>query len=1161
MANISGFNAKTKSLIKYPNLHSAIRPVPHSIDVPVPKFTNLDFISEIDDCETRDSLIREDEDFIPCVLSRSNSPQLFNQSELNDLARDLDLPKESAELLGSRLKEKNLLLPETKFYSYRNREIEFLKYYIMEDGFVFCHDVSPIVNALGCPYVPNDWRVFIDSSQQSLKCVLLHNGNKFSSIPIGHSPLVDPLKILLPPLHIKLGLMKQFVRALDKEGNCFKYITEKFYYLSDEKRKVGIFDCPQIRQLVRDDNFSNSMICKEKCAWNAFVNVMKNFLGNTKSPNYTILVNELIESYKNLGCNMSVKVHFLHSHIDYFPENLGAVSEEQDGQPYEPLRLESLLSDVEPSFSTTRPTPEYLAGNDLDKFNLNAINLFTQFHLSLKQFLSSYERFTSDGILESIKFYQDICIKQIDSFETLKQNSFSLQEKSIRDLQQLHHRLTQEYHTWKLIQFLHSELTLDGYNAKKMETEERKEIHFVSEKRVVEHLLQYDPNVRRYNAVVQWLENLAKCELDINPLKAKCLAKNICSENTLLELKEFRNKKTPLKLHLVSEMDPDAPLRQKKQLSDLDQKDELMLSQCIWYQLRGGRIEEAQEILEKVGQPLKASIFEGGRFYHDPNYDVEPEDVTNPAPIEGNLKRDIWKFIVWKMSEETQFNVYERATYGTLSGNLQAILPACKTWDDWLWASYKVMLDVYYESEIRHTPHNRRGNAPKELPSIYWQQNLQPEIIFADIQAVKHENIRTYANSTFGLIQFHLITSQLEELIDTICSWFENGEENDSNPGTHLLRFTTHFVIYCRHIELPVNDEKCDTIICAYIRELTRLNYFEMIGTYTACLADISQQVTCYSNLLQLLPNAESQKRCLDVAKDAGLNINSIIRRTVEAIKGENIICNIQDVSNSDSLSEFDLKKIQIIDWLLYDDDQLSEALAQGLALIRLFLCRNKYLAASNVFMKLPRNILHILLDQWKRSKGNTATSADFENVIKEYLCFSAYFEARDAFDDWFTYYYQKKPHPPQSPFNNDFISDVVSEERISEFNKQMETWQEIMESYQLTAKNKIEKVLLFEGGWMLDRYDLGDVERARQKELLRRNCIPNLCFLLYSLLKDCGYYHNCLRIANLVVCEDYKLYQLFTTQELTKLICLMRESTILMSERKESDYLGYPML
>ena len=33
-------------------------------------------------------------------------------------------------------------------------------------------------------------------------------------------PLVDASKILLPPLHIKLGLMKQFVNSLDKNSTC-----------------------------------------------------------------------------------------------------------------------------------------------------------------------------------------------------------------------------------------------------------------------------------------------------------------------------------------------------------------------------------------------------------------------------------------------------------------------------------------------------------------------------------------------------------------------------------------------------------------------------------------------------------------------------------------------------------------------------------------------------------------------------------------------------------------------------------------------------------------------------------------------------------------------------------------------------------------------------
>ncbi|KAK3890481.1 hypothetical protein Pcinc_005561 [Petrolisthes cinctipes] len=42
------------------------------------------------------------------------------QVELNDLTRDLNLSKESAQLLGSRIREKCLLAPETTFYWYRD---------------------------------------------------------------------------------------------------------------------------------------------------------------------------------------------------------------------------------------------------------------------------------------------------------------------------------------------------------------------------------------------------------------------------------------------------------------------------------------------------------------------------------------------------------------------------------------------------------------------------------------------------------------------------------------------------------------------------------------------------------------------------------------------------------------------------------------------------------------------------------------------------------------------------------------------------------------------------------------------------------------------------------------------------------------------------------
>ena len=53
------------------------------------------------------------------------------------------------------------------------------------------------------------------------------------------SPL---LKIIFPPLHIKLSLMKQFVKALTTDGDCFKYIILQSPGLSIEKIKLSVFD-------------------------------------------------------------------------------------------------------------------------------------------------------------------------------------------------------------------------------------------------------------------------------------------------------------------------------------------------------------------------------------------------------------------------------------------------------------------------------------------------------------------------------------------------------------------------------------------------------------------------------------------------------------------------------------------------------------------------------------------------------------------------------------------------------------------------------------------------------------------------------------------------------------------------------------------------------
>ncbi|GBN40971.1 hypothetical protein AVEN_249501-1 [Araneus ventricosus] len=68
---------------------------------------------------------------------------------------------------------------------------------------------------------------------------------------------------------------------------------------------------------------------KEEEARDSFKDVVHMFLENTKDPLYKTIVQRMLTAYEAQGCKMSLKVHFLHSHIDNFPESLGAYSEEQ----------------------------------------------------------------------------------------------------------------------------------------------------------------------------------------------------------------------------------------------------------------------------------------------------------------------------------------------------------------------------------------------------------------------------------------------------------------------------------------------------------------------------------------------------------------------------------------------------------------------------------------------------------------------------------------------------------------------------------------------------------------------------------------------------------------------------------------------------------------
>ena len=92
---------------------------------------------------------------------------------------------------------------------------------------------------------------------------LLITGQKI----VVNTPIINPEKVNFPPLHIKLGLIKNFVEAVDQNIAEFMYTKNKFLRKSEAKIKEGIFAGPQMRGLTEDVKFEHQLSEVEKAAW------------------------------------------------------------------------------------------------------------------------------------------------------------------------------------------------------------------------------------------------------------------------------------------------------------------------------------------------------------------------------------------------------------------------------------------------------------------------------------------------------------------------------------------------------------------------------------------------------------------------------------------------------------------------------------------------------------------------------------------------------------------------------------------------------------------------------------------------------------------------------------------------------------------------------
>ncbi|XP_066138201.1 nuclear pore complex protein Nup107 [Euwallacea fornicatus] len=694
--------------------------------------------------------------------------------------------------------------------------------------------------------------------------------------------------------------------------------------------------------------------------------------------------------------------------------------------------------------------------------------------------------------------------------------------------------LEKEKDTWRLLFILFQ----DRLMIQNLSEEGTEALHYHgrSEKLCIENLFKRDHLIRECQLVIDWLEADAG-EKENQILHFSDVT--VGWENTLHQLQSNGTIAFGSSRQIVDKIDPDAPHYQEKCLHDLDREDEKRLSKSIFKEIRSGKLEEAQKLARQCGHSWKAALFEGWQLYHNPNIkedmiaenmseaddgyeEMECHEVKN---VEGNSNRDIWKIMAIKYAMQNYIDIFEKAAIGVFCGHLNAVLPVCSTWEDYLWAYMKIMVDIRVESEIRD--YCSRYNSYVSLPDEYWQQGRSLNEIFGDLESSTSKLVREESKDPYHIIQKYVILDEIPALLGDLLEWSES-----PSTSTHFLRFSAHLVLFLDQIGRGSKRDCVAGVIRAYIKRLMKMNETQLVAHYVSKL-NLNSQVHLYAQHLENITDLDERKQALHYAEQCGLDLFKITKQIVENIRHKS-----EDLDQAGNLqkklTETDKLKISALDWLSFFESQRVELLIQSNALIFNFLVMGKLDAAQLAFNKVPIDAVGELTAEI----GDD--NKEFNKNVKEHLSYKAYLEAYESFNAWFKQSKNKPAEPAGLPPTATFPEKVIHEHRISQYKADVDRWELTTTHLANTAKTLLYNVLLFPDGWLIG---------ARDADHLRKTVLPEVSFLLYSVLCDTKMYGKCVELGNIIASEQYLLYKEFSKDQLGDLLKKIGDASLALTE------------
>lgn len=663
-----------------------------------------------------------------------------------------------------------------------------------------------------------------------------------------------------------------------------------------------------------------------------------------------------------------------------------------------------------------------------------------------------------------------------------------------------------------------------------------------SQTEVYNYLMKKNFEIRENSIILQWLEEMSSnIELNLDP---------VYWDHTFQELKNRRGAQQQQKSSLVTELDPDASSRQNVAIDKEDEKNQAKFLQTLWAFLRAGNKEGAVEFCVTVGQYWRAQTLLGFNYY---------DNETNV----GNPYFNLWKSNCLDLSNKSS-DIYEKAVYGVMSGNLNSILQVSKNWYDYLWSYLRILFDERIYQELK--PYRSSLAIEEDIEQITPSSNLSqihtPKDIINLLKTSGPQDIKNQSKNPYHLIQQMIINDDYRSLFDTCAQLISK-----TNQPIEFTRFVVMLILFFRKREcyqqqqqednntMDTTDENSseNIIINEYVKHLINTQQHELVALYTSLFSNENLRITVYSKFLETITDQATRQQCLGLAEQFGLNTQEIAQSVVKNITGLAAAAaaaassesqNNKNIISSATTQE-DYTKIDSIKWLCFDKQLLIKAILSSNLLIREFIKSNKYNASSDLLKSLPKDIVAIA------KQSSPLEDQDTNNIIKEFKDWENYLAANNRMNIWLQNY-SNQPKENLASFKltgkESYAQKLDTDRRKKDYDESFGQWNQNNIIYGQDAISAIHSVL--NTGWLCPMenpqgdFD-NDDENGMEINDIRKRCIPSLFKSLHTVLIGTDQISKSSRICNKIADERFQWFNVFTKAELQEILYLVRESSI----------------